>query len=590
MLSELYIKDFAIIDEIRLQFTEGFNVITGETGAGKSILIDAVSVVLGSQADRDFVRSGAEKAIIEAIFKIPTVLQPIIQPMLDEEEIDYDTLDELMFAREIRSTGRNVARINGVVCKVSAYKEIGSLLIDLHGQSDHLSLLKPKQHIYLLDRYANLEDSRKAIGTVVRRLHQVRREIDQFQQDEAALARRVEMLEYQVQEIEDAKLKPNEETNLKEESNRLANSEKLMEYSRDAEQMLFADDVGESGAVEMLEEASLALSRLALLDPSAEELSEIAEQVSIQAEELADSVRRYGQKIDISPGRLDEVEERLAFIANLKRKYGSSVSEVLEYAQNAREELENITHSEARMEALEKEEEELLQKIGELGIVLSKARLKAGETLAKLIEKELRDLRMEAARFEVRIDQREAEDGCYVDDVRLAFDATGIDEVEFMLATNFGEPMKPLAKVASGGETARSMLALKAILSQADQVPTLIFDEIDQGIGGRLGSVLGEKMWRLAKHHQVLSITHLAQLGSFADTHFRVSKQVNNNRTITLVLKLDPGGRLAELTEMLGSEASGARQNARDLLVMATEIKSREQYVELGSSTPQIRG
>lgn len=590
MLSELYIKDFAIIDEIRLQFTEGFNVITGETGAGKSILIDAVSVVLGTQADRDFVRSGADKAIIEAIFRIPPSLQTELQPLLDEEEIEYDTLDELMLAREIRSTGRNVARINGVVCKVAAYREIGSLLIDLHGQSDHLSLLKPKKHIYLLDRYANLEDSRKAVTTVVRRLQKVRKEIDQFQQDEAALARRVEMLEYQLQEIEDAKLKPNEETKLKEESNRLVNSERLADYSRDAERMLFADDVGESGAVEMLEEASLALSRLALLDPTAKELAEIAEQVSIQAEELADSVRRYGQKIEISPGRLDEVEERLALIANLKRKYGSSVEEVLEYANHAREELENITNSEERIEVLQKEEEKLLHEIGELGLTLSKARLEAGETLAKLVEKELQDLRMEAARFEVRIDQRETEDGCYVDDVRLAFDPTGIDDVEFMLATNFGEPLKPLAKVASGGETSRSMLALKAILSHADEVPTLIFDEIDQGIGGRLGTVLGEKMWRLAKHHQVLSITHLAQLGSFADSHFRVSKSVTNNRTITQVMKLDPGGRLAELTEMLGAEASGARQNARDLLVMATEIKSREQYVELGSSAPKIRG
>ncbi|NDJ85230.1 MAG: DNA repair protein RecN [Chloroflexi bacterium] len=574
MLQELRITNFAIISDIFLEFSSGFNVITGETGAGKSILIDAVNTVLGAQADRSFIRTGAERASVEAVFAIPEHLRPVIKPLLDEEAIDHKSLEMLHLSREIKTNGRNVARINGTVCKLASYREIGSMLIDIHGQSEHLSLLRPREHIYMLDRYAGLEKDRAALAAQVRELQGIRREINKLEQDEAALARRAEILDYQIKEIEAAALKPGEDTELREESNRLANSERLLELTHDAERALFADDVGESGAVELLEEAALTLGKLALLDPAMQELAETAESVSIQAEELADRVRRYGEQIEVSPGQLDSIEERLAAISNLKRKYGGTVEAVLEFLENAKQELEGITHSEERLEELAVQEETLLRQIGESGSALSQKRQEAGQRLGQLIEAELRSLRMEAARFEVRIEQQVDEAGCYVGDERLSFDTTGIDDIEFMLAANFGEPLKPLAKVASGGEASRSMLALKQILSQADQTPTLIFDEIDQGIGGRLGSLLGHKLWQLSSSHQVLCVTHLAQIASFADIHFQVSKSVDEGRTITHVARLDPARRLLELAEMLGSESTSARQNAHDLLNLAWQTKN----------------
>ena len=574
MLQELHITNFAIIDDIHMEFANGFNIITGETGAGKSILIDAVNIVLGAQADRDFIRSKTDKATVEAVFAIPESLQPIFKPFLDGEDIEYESLDELMLSREIRVNGRNVARVNGTVCKLATYREIGSLLIDILGQSEHLSLLKPRRHIYLLDRYAELDSTREKFTKLVKEIQQVRREMDALQQDEAAIARKIEMLEYQIQEIDTAKLKKGEDEALKAESNRLANSEQLLTLTHNAERLLFADEVDEAGAVELLEEASLVLTKLVRFDPSLKELAELADSVSIQAGDLADGIRHYGEKIDVSPGQLDQVEERLAVIGDLKRKYGNSIEEVLDFAKNAKTELETISHSEERLEALAAEEEKLLKSMGELGATLTSKRREAAARLAQMVDDQLKELRMDAARFSVRITQSEAEDGCYVDDRRLRFDSTGIDNVEFMLATNFGEPVKPLAKVASGGETSRSMLALTHVLAQADETPTLIFDEIDAGIGGRLGAVIGEKMWRLSNDHQVLCITHLAQLASFADIHFQVSKEVINERTITQVTKLDPAGRMLEIAEMLGSEMDNSRQGAHDLLNHAWQIKS----------------
>ncbi len=573
MLQELHITNFAIIDDVHLKFTDGFNIITGETGAGKSILIDAVNTALGAQADRDFVRSGADKATVEVVFRIPPVLQTELQTMLAEDEIDFSEPDEILLSREIKARGRSVARINGTIVKLATYREVGAMLVDIHGQSDNLSLLKPSLHIYLVDRFAELEESRLALTTLVKRLQQTRREIEDLEQDEAAIERRIEILEYQIQEIDAAKLRPGEDEELKADSNRLANSERLLEFTTEVERLLNGDDLGETGAVDLLGEAALILSRITSLDSSIGELAELAETISVQVDELAEGIRHYGESIDVTPGQLDKIEERLALLSNLKRKYGGSIEAVLAFAEHARQELDGITHSEERLEQLQGQEEDLLHQIGGLAANLGKQRQKAGERLAKLVEQQLRDLRMESAHFAVRIEQYEAEDGCYVGDQRMAFSASGIDDVEFMLATNYGEPLKPLAKVASGGETSRSMLALKQVLSQADQTPTLIFDEVDSGIGGRLGTVIGEKLWQLAAGHQVLCITHLAQLASFADVHFRVRKRVVGQRTITEVDQLDREGRLNELAEMLGSETDSARQSALELLEMAHQAK-----------------
>jgi DNA repair protein RecN (Recombination protein N) len=574
MLVELTIKDFAIIDELSLNFGDGFTVITGETGAGKSILIDAVNMVLGGSTDKDFVRSGRDKTFVEATFKIPLILRSEIETLLNDNEIEFDSMEEITLSREVRLNGRSTSRINGSAVRTSVYQEIGSLLLDIHGQSENLKLLQPQQHIFLLDSFAGLDETRIALKTLVRRLHKIRREIDQLQQDEAAIARRMDILQYQLQEIHAAKLKTGEDAALKEESDRLSNAQRLLEHVKILQHLLTEAEADHTGALPQLNEAVLVLGKLTRLDPTISAYEELANNIAIQVEELADVLEDYAEKIDLSPQRLNEVEERLSAIQSLKRKYGGSIEAILEFATHAQEELDGITNSEERLIELRTQEEQLLKQIGEMGQSLSKNRQFAGERLSRMIEEQLKSLRMPNARFGVDIRQHDDPSGCYVGERRVAFDQTGIDDVNFMLSTNFGEPLKPLAKVASGGETSRSMLALKTVLSKADQTPTLIFDEVDAGIGGRLGMVVGEKLWRLSLNHQVLCVTHLAQLACFADKHIHVSKSVTGNRTVTHVKPLTTHDRLEELTAMLGPEIDSARHNAEDLVKLALDVKA----------------
>ncbi len=573
MLQELRIKDFAIIDDLTLTLYPGFLVLTGETGAGKSIIVDAVTLLLGERSDTSFVRAGADRAVVEGVFTVPEGLRQPIENLLSAEGFESDTPGEVTLTREVRLNGRSVARVNGMTCNLSIYREVSGMLVDIHGQSEHLSLLRPAQHIYLLDRYAGLEEPRAALRAVVQELAQVRDEISSLLSDEAALARRVDMLQYQVQEIRAVDPRPEEEAELLEERNRLANFEKIAELATEA-QFTLLGEMGEApGAEDLIAQAAVVLARLANLDPGARELADLAETLSTQVSELTRMTEHYRESIEYDPQRLDQIEERVDVLKRLKRKYGDSIEAVLDFASKAEAELEAITHSEERLEILRQEEERLLREIGRQAAHLSRVRQEASVRLTEQIVRELGDLRMQNARFETRIEQVDDPNGCYVDDRRLAFSSTGIDQVEFYMAANVGEPLRPLAKVASGGETARIMLALKSVLSHADQVPTLIFDEVDQGIGGRLGSVLGQKLWRLSDRHQVLVVTHLAQLAGFADQHYRVSKHVENNRTVTRAERLDDQGRVNELSAMLGAETDSARQSAYDILMLARRTK-----------------
>ncbi len=572
MLQELRIKDFAIIDELTLTLDPGFLVITGETGAGKSIIVDAVNLLLGERSDATLVRGGADRAVIEGIFAIPPALQADVQALLEAEGLDSELPDEVILSREVRSSGRSLARINGTTCNLAVYREIGGMLVDIHGQGEHLSLLRPAQHIYLLDRYAGLEDARAGFKEVVRALEQVRAEIKSLLTDEAALARRIDMLQYQVQEIDSAALRPDEEVELQQERNRLVNAEKIAELATEAQYALLGD-MGETSGVDLLAQAAIDLSRLAKLDPTIAEYAELAESLSAQADELARTVRQYREDIEYDPHRLDQIEERVEIITRLKRKYGGSIEAALAHADKARAELESITHSEERLAELRAQEDRLLHQIGTLAAQLSAKRRAAAQKLTEAIVRELDELKMQGARFEVQIAWQDDPEGCFVEDRRLAFGPNGIDQVEFYMAANVGEPLRPIAKVASGGETSRIMLALKSVLTHADQVPTLIFDEIDQGIGGRIGAVVGQKLWRLSDRHQVLVVTHLAQLAGFGDAHYRVSKHVQNKRTVTQVQRLDDQGRVDELAEMLGAETDSARQSAYDILMLARRLK-----------------
>lgn len=576
MLTELHIENFAIIDRLELHFRPNLITFTGETGAGKSIIIDAVETILGGRADTTFIRSGSDRASLEAVFRIPDANRNAIHLILDREDLQDDP-NYLSLGREIRASGRNVARVNGRSVNASLLRELGEYLIDVHGQSEHLSLLRVSQHLGLLDSYALADraisttrpilELLDSYHTAYQRWVQVQRELDQIRRSEQDAARRADMLTFQINEIETARLRPREEEDLKEERNRLANAEGLASLSQEA--LLALDEGGpeSQAATDLFGQVVDALQGLARLDPSQAALAEQAQAAFETMSDLAANLRSYQDSIEFNPKRLDQVEERLGTIHILKRKYGSSIPEILEFGARAKQQLDEISHAEERIEALVAEQGKLIDQIGQLGSSLSQVRHAAAERLADALEVELSDLQMSGARFKVDFQRQSDPEGApSTDGKRDAFDANGLERVEFLIAPNPGEGFKPLAKIASGGETSRLMLALKNVLARADQIPTLIFDEIDQGIGGRVGAVVGKKLWSLAQDHQVLCITHLPQLAAYGDQHFRVQKEIHDGRTSTQVIPLDGEPRLVELAQMMGEVSEGTLRSAREIL------------------------
>ena len=571
MLTELSIKNFAIIHQLRLAFADGLVIFTGETGAGKSIILDALEAVLGGRADTNFIRTGAESALIEATFKLsPEIAEPV-RALLQAEDL-MDDPDFVTLAREIRLEGRNTSRVNGRMVTATLQREIGAFLVDIHGQSEHLSLLKVRSHLRLLDRFANVEPLLADYQEVFAQFQKVRKDLQRLRQSEQDAARRVDMLTYQIQEIDAARLAPGEEEALRQERIRLANAESLATLSQNA-LLLIEDGTPETpGISEMLGEAVQSLQDLAKIDSTTQSYFERAESSLANLQDLAMDLRNYAENIEFNPRLLNKVEERIDLVNNLKRKYGSSIEEILAFGQRAREELETITHAEEHLEALAEQEAILLKALADKGNALSQARQSAAETLSRSVERELGDLKMDNARFNVSVDVRLDETGLPIDpDRRVAFDVNGYDQVEFLVETNPGEGLKPLVKIASGGETSRLMLALKNVLALADQVSTLIFDEIDQGIGGRVGMVVGEKLWTLSQQHQVMCITHLPQLAGYGGQHYKVTKAVVEGRTITDVIALEGEARQQELAQMLGPVGEGTLQSAREILRLVVE-------------------
>ena len=583
MLLELTITNFAIIDRLTLSFSEGFNVLTGETGAGKSIVIDAVSALLGSKLGADYVRAGADQARVEGVFLVSERDNgklgqfERIQHLLGEYGLE-DGEGTVILSREIGVSGRSVSRVNGRAVPAAVLQQIGSLLVDIHGQSEHLSLLKVSQHTELLDEYAGVHELRAQIADKVSCLRQVRRDLQILLQDERELARRMDLLRFQADEIRAAALEPGEEEKLDLERRILSNAEMLVAAADQAYKLLYEGLEEQRSVSDLLGEASLKIGEMARLDPGLQGELAAVESASFQVEEVARSLRTYRDRVDFDPARLGMIEERLELIRDLKRKYGSSIEEITRFGEQAAAELESLSHSEERLIELRDQESTLLLDIAALAEELTKARAEASAELARAMESELADLNMPKARFSVSMERSESPDGVLLSDGRrYAFDATGVDRVEFMVSPNPGEPLKPLAKIASGGETARLMLALKAILSKADPVSTLIFDEIDQGIGGRSGQVVGKKLWGLARAHQVICVTHLAQIACFADAHFSVAKQVTGDRTTTGVLALSDERRVDEIIAMLGGVAGSeiGRRNADEMLLEANSWKDQ---------------
>jgi DNA repair protein RecN (Recombination protein N) len=577
MLTELHIQNFAIIDKLDLRFDAGLIILTGETGAGKSIILDAVVMLIGGKADPTFVRADSDAAFVEAVFQLKGPEKEAVHFILNREEL-MDDPNYVVLMREVRKEGRSVARINGRTVNVGLLKEIGALLIDIHGQAEHLSLLDPRAHLGLLDRYAEVARPLGDYRQTYHSLLNLRRELSELRKAQSDADRRIEMLTYQAEEIESAKLKPGEDEELRKERDRLANAESLAQNAQEALSVLDEGSPEMPAATDLVGQAAQALAALAKIDAGQEELAGQAELLLDTMSDVIHGLRAYLEEIEFNPKRLEEVEERLDLIHSLVRKFGGSVPAVIVYGAEARKQLETITGAADRINELEMEEAKLLEKLAKQGGALTEKRKSAAIEMGKGIEIELDDLKMASATFGVDFQTKPDANGAPMPDgTRIAFDQNGFDRVEFLVAPNPGEGLKPLAKIASGGETSRLMLGLKNVLARADEVPSLIFDEIDQGIGGRVGMVVGHKLWNLSRSHQVFCVTHLPQLAVFGDQHYQVQKLVDKGRTLTRVEHLDGESRLLELSQMLGEVGEGTLRSAHELLQTARQtIKAKK--------------
>jgi DNA repair protein RecN (Recombination protein N) len=625
MLLELNIRDFAIIDNLHLSFHRLFNVFTGETGAGKSIIIDAVSALLGGKIGAEFVRAGCERASVEGVFSLETLspsgngrrlLESATSDEVGSTETGpgtlYDALESaeaqhlerlrldaasadaqvalasllaeygiqpedgmLILSREIFRSGRTTSRVNGRAVSQHVLQQVASWLIDIHGQSEHMSLLRPEQHVNFLDRYAELLPLREQLAARVGEWRTVRKNLLALQQSERDQSRRAEFLRFEIEEIEKAELQPGEIEELERERKVLSNAERMRELCALVYGSIKGADLagdGSQAALDLLRGASRALNELARLDRSLREHEANLDEAIYRLEDVAAGISSYEADIEDDPARLAEIEERLDLIARLKRKYGATIEEILKRAEEDRAELDSIVNREEHIRTLEIQDQQLRREIGRIAQELSERRRAAATRLARAMEEQLDDLNMKRARFAVEIEQEADPEGvpASIDggpETLYACDTTGIDRVQFLIAPNPGEPLKPLTRIASGGETSRLMLALKTILASADATPTLIFDEIDSGISGRSGQVVAEKLWMLTRNHQVICVTHLPQIAAFADMHYNVNKQVFNERTITIVNELRPEQRVREIAHIMGGNVTEfAMKSAEELL------------------------
>jgi DNA repair protein RecN (Recombination protein N) len=577
MLTELHIQNFAIIDKLDLRFDSGLIILTGETGAGKSIILDAVVMLIGGKADTTFVRTDSDAAFVEAVFHLTGPEKEAVHFILNREEL-MDDPNYVTLMREVRKEGRSVARINGRTVNVGLLKELGALLVDIHGQAEHLSLLDPRAHLGLLDRYAEVDRPLSDYRQTYHALLNLRRELTDLRKAQSDADRRIEMLTYQAEEIESARLKVGEDEELRKERDRLANAESLAQNAQEALAVLDEGSPETPAATDLVGQAAQALATLAKIDAGQAELANQAELLLDTISDIIHGLRDYLEEIESNPKRLEDVEERLDVLHSLIRKYGGSIPAVIAYGADARKQLETITGAAERINDLEMQEAKLLEKIAKQGGLLSEKRKSAAVNMGKGIEAELNDLKMQSARFGVDFQTKPDVNGAPLPDgTRIAFDQNGFDRVEFLIAPNPGEGLKPLVKIASGGETSRLMLGLKNVLARADEVPSLIFDEIDQGIGGRVGMVVGHKLWNLSRTHQVFCVTHLPQLAVFGDQHYQVQKLVDNGRTLTRVERLEGEPRLLELSQMLGEVGEGTLRSAHELLQSARQtIKDKK--------------
>ena len=550
MLSLLHIENIAVIEQADISFDKGFNVLTGETGAGKSIVIDAISAILGQRAYRDMIRTGTSKASVRAVFtKVPNF------PWFEENGVEYD--EETVIQRDIFLDGKNVCRVNGTLVTVAILHKLGIQLINIHGQHDSASLFDEENHLHFLDAFADngalLADYREKFAAV----SELRRQIDRMTMDEGEKLRRMETLKYQISEIEKADLKSGEDEVLEQRRKLLQNSEKLSQGLEEASEALLGGDDSD-GAAALLAQAAYALSRIARYSDDYTGFQERLTDLKYQVQDIADEVRDSLDELSYSADELETIEARLDIIHRLRRKYGADCDEILAYLDKAQKELDEIEFADDRVEQLKKKLAKQEKQAWDAALALRKNRQEQGTVMAEKILSELSQLDMPRVQFQCRF--RETE-----------LTSEGADAVAFYLSANAGEDLKPLSKVASGGELARIMLSMKNVLAEKDAVDTLIFDEVDTGVSGRAAQRIAEKLKSLAKHKQVLCVTHLPQLAALADTHMLIAKSEHDGRTYTTVTPLDRKGRAMELARIIG----GAH-------ITETTLKSAEEMLSAG--------
>lgn len=561
MLTTLRIKNLALVTDLTLELQPGYNVITGETGAGKSIILGALNLVLGERADRTLIRSGEDSCSVEAVFDVGVqasacsgALKRNLQQLLDENGLEPCEDGQLVLKRTFASAGTNRQFINGSPTTLSTLASLGEWLVDMHGPYDHQSLLHSGKQMAILDAFGGLEKERAAFGDLVRRRAALESEKSTLIVDEKTYAQQLDLLRFQVQEISTARLHPGEESSVEEEFNRASNAAKLLQLSQSALNTLSENDdslLTQSGAIGRV------LAELQRVDVSVANLVELHAQAGEILRDLQTELSSYADKVDINPARLAELEERLNLIHSLKRKYGSTISEVIAFGDEAKQKLQSLESRDAELSRINTALEKLNAEISSAGKKLSAGRKKVIPQLAGSVSKQLGDLGFKQGKFDVVISAAR-------EDARPT--SVGFDEIEFQFAPNPGEPAKLLRAIASSGEMARVMLALKTVLAAEDEIPVLVFDEVDANIGGETANAVGEKMKQIAAKRQVFCITHLPQVAAAADAHYVVSKQVKNGRTISDIQLLERKTRVTELARMLGGQNDAARQHAEALL------------------------
>ncbi len=549
MLNHLSVKNVAVIDKLEINFNGGMSVLTGETGAGKSIIIDSINMISGDRANKDLVRFGEEKAVVEAVFDS----NASARALLEENDIELDD-NRIIISRRVTSDGKSVARINGSIVTLSLLRDVADCLINIHGQHDSQALLTPRRHINFLDDYAGDGALLETYRALYAKMRETEKTLASLETDEREKSRRTDLLEYQIKEIESASLTAGEDEDLTEQRDVAANAEKIKSAIGAAYENLYEND-GAPSAYDCLSLAVNALSDISELNPKIKEVYDTVTETVYSLEDAAHELREFGESVDFDEAALNEIEERLDMISKLKRKYGNTIPEILQFLENAKAELNDIQLGDEKIERLRSELKELTEKLSAAGEKLGAARRTAAAELEEKIERSLCELNMEKAKFRVEI-QKSGE-----------FLANGTDRVEFLISANPGEPPKPLAKIASGGELSRVMLAIKSILADSDEVETLIFDEIDTGVSGNAALKIAKKLKEIGAKKQVICITHLPQITAAADTHYLITKNTDGPLASTTLRELDARGREEELSRLTDGKISALGvEHAREML------------------------